>query len=172
MMEEKDETVKPTTNTVVQEAIPKKKSGCGKYVFLGLLIFTLIASLFVWWNYFKVYSDTTREGILIKFGRKGNVFKTNEGVIVQPGVRNMQAGGFPAPNNFYFSVTDKSIIDSLQNNIGKVVKVHYLQYLRVLPWRGENYNPNGKADPNNQSSFNQENGQYIVDKIISISPTQ
>ena len=60
--------------------------------------------------------------------------------------------------NFYFSVIDGKIADSLDKVSNKTVKVHYTQYRKSLPWRGENYN--GK---------NQENGQYIVDRIVNVS---
>jgi hypothetical protein len=46
----------------------------------------------------------------------------------------------------------------LSDATGKTVKVHYVQYRRTLPWRGENYN----AD-------NAETGQYVVDSVLEVS---
>ena len=53
---------------------------------------------------------------------------------------------------------DLSLIDTLNKSIGKMIKVHYVQYRKSLPWRGDNYN--GK---------NQENGQYMIDRIEKVS---
>ena len=55
------------------------------------------------------------------------------------------------------TANDQKIADSLEANIGKNVKLHYTQYRKSLPWRGDNYN--GK---------NIETGQYIIDRIESI----
>ena len=97
-----------------------------------------------------------REGYFQKFSRKGNIFKTYEGEFVLEGfgTRGAQRGNNFSANYFYFSVIDEQIADSLEKSIGKMVKVHYTQYLRSLPWRGDNYN-----------AKNQEKGQYIVDRI-------
>jgi hypothetical protein len=118
----------------------------------------LLFCVYAWWMYFKVYSDGNREGILIKFSRKGDVFKTYEGEIVQAGLKPGGIAGTVATNNLFFSVTDQKIADSLEKISNKIIKLHYNQYRKSLPWRGENYN--GK---------NVENGQYIVDRIESVT---
>lgn len=130
-----------------------------KFIFLTTVILLLFGTGYVYWFYYNSFSDGTREGILFKFSRKGNIFKTYEGEMVQPGLRSA-SGGTINTNNFFFSVTDVKIADSLEKVIGKTVNVHYVQYRKSLPWRGENYN--GK----NQ---NQENGQYIIDRIEHVS---
>lgn len=129
-----------------------------KTIFLALLFILLFASGYIYWFYYNSFSDGTREGVLYKFSRKGNIFKTYEGEIIQPGLRSVQGGSINT-NNFLFSVADLKIADSLDKVIGKSVKIHYIQYRKSLPWRGENYN--GK---------NQENGQYLIDRIESVNP--
>ncbi len=79
--------------------------------------------------------------------------------MVQPGLRSVQ-GGTINSNNFLFSVVDIAVADSLEKVIGKSVSVHYTQYRKSLPWRGDNYN--GRHQ-------NQESGQYIVDRIDKVS---
>lgn len=74
--------------------------------------------------------------IQLGFGQRGNAFNAQY---------------------FYFSVVDIELADSLEKCLGKRVRLHYVQYKRSLPWRGENYN--GK---------NQESGQYIVDGISDV----
>ena len=63
--------------------------------------------------------------------RKGYVFKTYEGKIIQSGFKaNVQS------NEFNFSVTKESVAQTLLNNAGREVEVHYVEYFGALPWRG------------------------------------
>ena len=128
-----------------------------KYFFLGFLLFALLSTAYVYWYYFDSYSEGSRDGMLIKFSKKGNIFKTYEGEIIILGFRGRSQGTINS-NSFSFSVEDQTIADSLNAVIGKNVKLHYNQYRKSLPWRGENYN--GK---------NEELGQYIVDKIEKVT---
>ncbi len=130
-----------------------------KAILLFILLLMLFASGYIYWFYYNAYSDGSREGILYKFSRKGNIFKTYEGEIIQPGLRSMQ-GGVINTNNLSFSVTDIALADSLNKLLGKNVKLHYIQYRKCLPWRGENYN---------SKEGNQNVGQYIVDRIEHVS---
>ena len=123
-----------------------------KYLGLGFLLVLIIGGGFVYWNYFIVYSDGYREGVLNKFSTKGTIFKTNEGELLMPGV--VPTMNQLSNNYFYFSSTDVKVTEGLNAAIGKKVKVHYKQYNSSLPWRGDNY-----------SAKNKEEGQYIVDKV-------
>ena len=49
---------------------------------ITLLIIVLIGSGFFYWKYYFTYSDGNRTGLLQKFSRKGNLFKTYEGELV------------------------------------------------------------------------------------------
>ncbi|XZF14680.1 hypothetical protein ACTHGU_00940 [Chitinophagaceae bacterium MMS25-I14] len=129
-----------------------------KIIFFSVLVLLLAVTGYVYWFYYKSYSAGMRDGRLLKFSRKGYMFKTYEGQL-QYGVGSINSGSYN-PNYFYFSVTDKKIADSLDKCGGKTVNLHYVQYLRSLPWRGENYDK--------QETGNQERGQYIVDQIISV----
>src|SRR5690606_19400757 len=105
--------------------------------------------------YYNVYDEGRKEGILYSFSRKGNVFKTYEGVILQPGLRPAKTGGLNT-NEFHFSVTDEAIAASLSQLAGKQLEWQYVRYRKSLPWRGDNDN-----------TENKENGQYIIDRIES-----
>jgi len=131
-----------------------------KVIFFSILFVLLAGTVYTYWYYYKVYSTGVRDGRLLKFSRKGYVFKTYEGQL-QYGIGSINSGSYN-PNYFYFSVADQSVADSLDKCAGKMVNLHYVQYMRSLPWRGENYN---KGDAKNQ-----ERGQYIVDKIESVQP--
>src|ERR1043165_4798211 len=127
-----------------------------KTIFYVVLILLLVVSGYVYWNYYNAYSEGTREGLVQKFSRKGSLFKTWEGEMQQQGfgVR----GANYSSKVFYFSVINDAVADSLEHGAqGKIVRLHYVQYRRSLPWRGENYN--GK---------NEETGQYIVDRIEEV----
>ncbi len=126
-----------------------------KIIFFTVLILVLAISGYVYWNYYKPYDAGRREGVLYSFSRKGDIFKTYEGVIIQPGLRSARTGGLNT-NEFHFSVTDERIADSLQRCLGKQILVHYNQYRKTLPWRGENNN-----------NDNKDKGQYIVDDILA-----
>ncbi len=118
-------------------------------------LFILIGGAYIYWFYFNPYGDGFREGVLQKFSRKGHFFKTHEGEIIQLGFG--QRGGQFHAQYFYFSVEDPQVADSLSRSVGKKVRVHYTQYRRALPWRGEAY-----------GSINAEEGQYIVDAIMEV----
>jgi len=127
-----------------------------KIIFFTVLVLLVIIAGYIYWNYYKSYDNGRKEGVLYSFSRKGNIFKTYEGVILQPGLRSARTGGLNT-NEFHFSVTDERVADSLQKCLGKQILVHYDQYLKSLPWRGENNN-----------NDNKEKGQYIVDDILAV----
>ncbi len=127
-----------------------------RVIFISILIILLSVVGYIYWFYYSPYSFGYRDGYLQKFSRKGNLFKTYEGEMIQQGFG--QRGNAFNAQYFYFSVVDIAIADSLEECLGKNVKLHYVQYRRSLPWRGDNYN--GK---------NEENGQYVIDKIEEVT---
>ena len=127
-----------------------------KIIFLSVAILFVVVSVYVYWYYYRPYSDGLREGVLQKFSRRGNVFKTYEGEMILLGFR--QRNGALNADYFYFSVDNRQLADSMEKSMGKVVRLHYVQYKRSLPWRGEDY---GTRNP--------ERGQYVADRIISVT---
>lgn len=119
-----------------------------------LISLLLLIVFFGWgyWNYYNVFGDGSRVGMLQKFSRKGNVFKTYEGELLQEGFGNRN--GTLTAQYFLFSVEDEAVAAQLEKYQGQPVKVHYIQYRRSLPWRGENTNARNMGD-----------GQYIVDRV-------
>ncbi len=130
-----------------------------KAISVFVLIALLLAGGYAYWFYFNAYGDGFREGVLQKFSRKGHLFKTHEGEIIQLGF-GQRAGQLHA-QYFYFSVEDPVVADSLSRCVGKRVRVHYTQYRKPLPWRGEAY---GRS--------NAETGQYIVDAIMEVEDSE
>jgi hypothetical protein len=76
-----------------------------------------------------------KAGQLNNFMKKGFVFKTYEGKLIQTGLK----GGVPGSvqsNEFRFSVTSESVAGKLMTNSGKEFELHYKEYMGALPWRG------------------------------------
>jgi hypothetical protein len=95
---------------------------------LGVLVI-LIAAIFLI-LYYVTYSEGVRSGELIKFSRKGVVFKTWEGEISQ---------GISGAQIFSFSVLDRDqeVIESLKAAEGQYVKVNYEERFTTFAWWGE-----------------------------------
>jgi len=122
---------------------PKLKKSLG----IGTLIVFVV---FVCWFFFKfyfVFGEGVKAGELNYLVNKGFIFKTYEGKMIQSGFRAQTAGSIQS-YEFSFSVEDKVVADSLMRCSGKIVELHYKEYLGTLPWRGMN--------------------KYIVDDILSV----
>lgn len=109
-----------------------------KKILGGILLLVLLGFGGVFFfNYGLVYSDGYRDGTLIKFSRKGYVFKTYEGELNQGGIANPAPGTALANQIWRFSVKEAAVAEKLNLLGGKVVRLHYKQYNKVLPWDGE-----------------------------------
>ncbi|TCC95803.1 hypothetical protein FBD94_12335 [Pedobacter hiemivivus] len=115
------------------------------YIILAIVILGL--SGFVYYNYYFVFGEGVKAGQLNYVVKKGYLFKTYEGKLIQTGFRTGQPGAIQS-NEFEFSVTNDSIAEKMMLNSGKTFELHYKEYVNRLPWRG--YSP------------------FVVDKIISI----
>lgn len=107
----------------------------------------LIFAIVCWWKYFYVFGEGVKSGELNYLVKKGNLFKTYEGKLIQSGFRSKTVGTVQS-YEFEFSVTNDSIANVLMNNSGSYFDLHYKEYKNSIPWRG--YSP------------------FIVDKIVSM----
>lgn len=107
-----------------------------KIVNLIVIILIILIGSFVYWKYFFNYSDGYRAGLLQKFSRKGNVFKTYEGEMILSSIRSNQNIAI-ASEKFLFSVGDEEIAKKVEQLQGQSIIVHYREKNGVLPWRGE-----------------------------------
>jgi hypothetical protein len=112
-----------------------------------LFVLFLGASGYVWWKFYFVFGEGSKSGELNYMVRKGYVFKTYEGKLIQSGFRSR------TPNtvqsfDFDFSVEDERVARELMANDGKLFNLHYREYNGALPWRGYS--------------------KYVVDSIISM----
>jgi len=102
----------------------------------GSLIVVVLLFSVVYWNYYNVYSEGNRSGILQKFSKKGNLFKTYEGELIMSSIASTSNTTI-ASEKFFFSVKEDSIANRLFAMEGKNVTVHYVQMRGHLPWNGE-----------------------------------
>jgi len=98
---------------------------------IAYVVFALMAGIVIYFAflYYASYSEGVRSGELVKFSRKGVVFKSWEGEI-----RETDGGSI-----FYFSVLDRDakLIEDLKNDQGKYVKVDYVERYKTFPWWGD-----------------------------------
>lgn len=118
-----------------------------KFVFITTLVLVAAAAGFFWWRYLFVFGEGVKAGELNFVVRKGYLFKTWEGKLIQTGYKS-KAPGTVQSNEFEFSIENAVIAEQLKLSSGKVVELGYKEYLNVLPWRG--------------------NSKYVVDTIIEI----
>ena len=126
----------------------RKTSGVKKVFRTFVIVLILALAGYIYWKFYYPYtSDGVKSGYLNFAVRKGQLFKTYEGKLIQEGIRSKTVGAIQS-NEFEFSIKDKKIFDVLKINSGKIFDLHYKEYNGVLPWRG--------------------NTRYIVDSIISM----
>jgi len=103
----------------------------GKILRFIIILLVLGLGIFFYTHYYWEFGTGTKAGTLNTFMKKGYLFKTYEGKIIQSGFKvNIQS------NEFDFSVTKESVAQVLFNNAGREVEVHYIEYFGALPWRG------------------------------------
>ncbi|MDR7130443.1 hypothetical protein J2X69_002793 [Algoriphagus sp. 4150] len=100
----------------------------------GIVIIGLLAGIF-WYKFYFVFGEGVKAGSLNYFVKKGVMFKTYEGRVVQEGFQSPTAGGLQS-NEFRFSVVDNDVAEQLERASGKFVELRYKEYNGMLPWRG------------------------------------
>ncbi|MET3980778.1 hypothetical protein ABIB62_003381 [Mucilaginibacter sp. UYP25] len=116
------------------------------------IIFLVLAVVIIgvcYYRYYFVFGEGTKAGTMNYFVKKGYMFKTYEGRLIQSGIRSQTQGNISS-NEFMFSVTDEKVADKLNHSAGAMLEVHYKEYIHTLPWRGV-------------SSF-------VVDSVMSVTP--
>ena len=101
-----------------------------KALFKILGVIFLVLMLILTFIYYVPYSEGVRSGELIKFSRKGVLFKTWEGEVSQ---------GISGAQIFTFSVLDRDedVIMSLREAEGQYVKLDYEERYTTFFWWGE-----------------------------------
>lgn len=128
--------INPTSTTEQPKPVNRFFKRVRKYLYLALAFLIILVGVYVYWSFFFTYSDGYRAGLLQKFSRKGNIFKTYEGEMILSSVQSNKNVAL-ASEKFVFSVADKAVAMQLDSLQGKNVVVHYTEKNNTLPWRGE-----------------------------------
>jgi hypothetical protein len=138
----------PLTEQPAEQPTDRKKiSWFKKFRRTLLLILSAGLIVFIYFKFFFVFGDGVKSGHLNYAVRKGNLFKTYEGKLIQEGYKSKTTGTIQS-YEFEFSIKSKKVYDILAANSGKRFDLHYKEYHGVVPWRG--------------------NTKYIVDSIVSM----
>ncbi len=119
-----------------------------KYIWITIIAALLLVTGIVWYRYYFVFGEGVKSGVLNYAVKKGNIFKTYEGKLIQQGFGANSKTGSLTSYEFEFSIEDEAIFKQLEVNNGKTFDLHYKEYHGILPWRG--------------------NTNYVVDKVINM----
>jgi hypothetical protein len=106
-----------------------------KFLKIGIPVLIIIIFAICWWRYYFVFGEGVKAGNLNFLVKKGYVFKTWEGRLIQIGFKTPAPGAMQS-NEFEFSVSNDSVAAVLERCSGKFVEVRYNEFLHSLPWRG------------------------------------
>ncbi|MBQ2392979.1 MAG: hypothetical protein II303_02240 [Alistipes sp.] len=101
---------------------------------LGLIVVVGLA-IFFYFRFYFVFGEGVKSGELNYVVRKGLVFKTYEGKLIQSGIRSQKVGSIQS-YEFEFSVENAELAEKLMLQGGKTIELHYKEYFGRLPWRG------------------------------------
>lgn len=120
-----------------------------KFGYILLAVLAVGLALFLYFRFWFVFGEGVKSGELNYVVRKGVIFKTYEGKLIQSGIRSRTAGSIQS-YEFEFSVRDAELAQKLMLQGGRTVELHYKEYFGTLPWRGFT--------------------KFIVDSIVSSEP--
>lgn len=103
------------------------------FIVLGIVLLILVS--FVYFRFYFVLGEGVKAGELNYVVKKGYLFKTYEGKLIQTGLKSKQTGNIQS-NEFEFSVENAAIAEKMMLNSGKVFELRYKEYMGALPWRG------------------------------------
>ena len=107
-----------------------------KVINIVLVVLALALIGFIYYRYYFVFAEGTKAGVLNTIQRKGFLFKTYEGKIIQSGFGTNSASTTIQSNYFDFSVANDRMGKILLEKKKKNMELHYNRYLGALPWRG------------------------------------
>lgn len=121
-----------------------------KVISIVAVLLVIVVAAICYYRYFFVFGEGVKAGELNYVVKKGYLFKTYEGKLIQSGIRSKQAGTLQN-NEFEFSISNEEIANQMMANSGKFYELHYKEYKSTLPWRGFSV--------------------YVVDRIVSAKET-
>lgn len=106
-----------------------------KFLKIFIPVLLLIIVFVVWWRYYFVFGEGVKAGNLNFIVKKGYIFKTWEGKIIQEGFKTPRPDQMQS-NEFEFSIVEDSLARALERFSGSFVELRYKEYFNSLPWRG------------------------------------
>lgn len=121
-----------------------------KKILLIVLSILLVGFLvFFYFRFYFVFGEGVKAGQINYVEKKGYIFKTYEGKVIQSGFKSSKSVNSTIQNyEFRFSIENSDLADSLMRCTGKEVELHYKEYFAPLPWRGYS--------------------EFIVDSIVAV----
>ena len=121
-----------------------------KKILLIVLSILLVGFLvFFYFRFYFVFGEGVKAGQINYVEKKGYIFKTYEGKVIQSGFKSSKSGNSTIQNyEFRFSIENSDLADSLMRCSDKEVELHYKEYFAPLPWRGYS--------------------EFIVDSIVAV----
>lgn len=101
---------------------PRKRRRVGLFLLVILILAMGLFALYVWTALNFDYSEGDRAGYVQKFSRKGWLCKTWEGELAMVNLPGAM------PEIFRFSVRDEAVAKSMNESLGKRVRLHYEQH--------------------------------------------
>lgn len=108
------------------------KVGCIVSAILGVF---LLLGCYFYWSFYWEFADGIKTGQVNFVTRKGYVWKTYEGRLIQQGIKSKGQQGLGS-NEFDFSVEDDSLAHALELVGESIVTVRYREFNHALWWRG------------------------------------
>lgn len=124
---------------------PVKRWRIRLYASLGLVLFVLIVTLALW--LFRPYvTEATQYGYVEHIEYRGSVLKTYEGELIP--YKEIHDTTRVMSRPFMFSTTNAEVAKTLKRMQldGKPVRVEYMVYRSLMPWRGDTKTIIVKAD--------------------------
>ena len=106
-----------------------------KFFRIFLLLIVIALGIFIYVRYYFVLGEGVKSGELNYCVKKGYVFKTYEGKLIQSGIRSLSPNTIQS-YDFEFSVTNEKVAKTLMANSGMVFDLYYKEYKGAIPWRG------------------------------------
>ena len=120
-----------------------------KILLIVLSILLVGFLVFFYFRFYFVFGEGVKAGQINYVEKKGYIFKTYEGKVIQSGFKSSKSGNSTIQNyEFRFSIENSDLADSLMRCSGKEVELHYKEYFAPLPWRGYS--------------------EFIVDSIVAV----
>jgi len=96
-----------------------------------LVLVVIVGAGLFWWRHYFVFGEGVKAGDLNFLVKKGYIFKTWEGRLIQTGFKTPSPGAIQS-NEFEFSITNDSLAMVLERASGKFVELRYKEYIKPL----------------------------------------